>query len=63
MKATLTIELEIPDIDLMIAKARVWEKEHNYKYGNDESGLLTDYLLNENKGYSIEDTSLDRKEK
>ena len=32
MKAYLTLELEIPDIQKVLTDARIWEKRENYKY-------------------------------
>ena len=63
-EAVLTIEIHIPDYELVLARARLWEKEYSYKYDDDElDQLITDYLMSDiNKGYSVMDSDLDIKE-
>ena len=55
MRAYLSIEISIPDYELVLARAKLWEQEHKYKYSEDEvDALLSDYLMSDiNIGYSI----------
>ena len=58
MKANLTIDIAIPNYELILARAKVWEKENKFKY-KDPADLITDYLMSAvNKGYMITDKTL-----
>ena len=45
MKAYLTLELEIPDIQKVLTDARIWEKREKYKYDDDTEALIADFIL------------------
>ena len=60
MKAYLTLELEIPDIQKVLTDARIWEKREKYKYDDDTEALIADFILchdNDNY-YNLEDSDL-----
>ena len=55
IRATLNIELEIPDYEKVLLRAKEWMIKHKYKYTEDETcSLITDYLMSDiNIGYGI----------
>ena len=55
IRATLNIELEIPDYEKVLLRAKEWMIKHKYKYSEDETcSLITDYLMSDvNIGYGI----------
>lgn len=55
IRATLSIELEMPDYEKVLLRAKEWMIKHKYKYSEDETcSLITDYLMSDvNIGYSI----------
>jgi hypothetical protein len=58
-KAFITIELEIPDYELIRARAILWEKANDYNYKDDTDQLVVDYLMsNVNTGYSIKQINI-----
>ena len=60
MKAYLTLELEIPDIQKVLADARIWEKREKYKYDDDTETLIADFILCHDNDiyYNLEDSDL-----